>query len=297
MTSATSSPSPQFGGQNMVDPLRRVLVRRPDDAFAVSDAERWHYTSPPDLAKAQAEHDGLADILRRHGVEVVYHDAAQADRADAIYVFDPAILTDRGALLLNMGKDLRRGEEDAIGQRFVDLGIPILGRLEGNARAEGGDLLWLDNTTLAAGQGFRTNPEGLRQLQQHLNPLGIEVFGVELPYFTGPDACLHLLSLISMIDHDLAVGYPSLMPVSFYQLLGQRGIELVEVPDDEFMTMGSNVLSLGSRKCVMLEGNPVTQQRLEAAGCEVFTYRGEEISLKAEGGPTCLTRPLWRQAS
>lgn len=292
---AATAPKPRFGGQNMVDPLRRVLVRRPDEAFAVTDIERWHYTAPPDLARAQAEHDALADTLRRHGVEVIYHDTPQDERADSIYVFDPALLTDHGAILLSMGKSLRRGEEAAIGQCFESLGIPVLARLEGTARAEGGDILWLDDTTLAVGQGFRTNAEGLQQLTKWLAPRGIDVMGVELPYFTGPEACLHLLSLISMIDHDLAVGYPPLMPVSFYRLLERRGIQLVEVPEDEFLTMAPNVLALGPRQCLMLEGNPVTQQRLVDAGCRVETYRGHEISLKAEGGPTCLTRPLLRR--
>lgn len=294
--SPTLSPATAFGGQNMVDPLRRVLVKRPDDAFAVDDPVAWHYTASPDLAKAQAEHDGLCDTLRQQGVEVIYHDAAQGERADAIYVFDPALLTDRGAILLHMGKELRRGEEEAIGQRFESLGIPILGRIEGQGRAEGGDLLWLDEHTLVAGLGFRTNREGVRQLQALLAPLGVEVHGVDLPVYTGADACLHLLSLISMLDHDLAVVYTPLMPVAFYRLLQQRGIQLLEVSEAEFLTMATNVLAIAPRQCLVLEGNPQAAEAMRRAGCEVFSYRGHEISLKAEGGPTCLTRPLWRSA-
>ncbi len=167
-------------------------------------------------------------------------------------------------------------------RRFEELGIPVLFTLEGEARAEGGDLLWLDRQTLAAGLGFRTNGEGLRQLRQGLAPLGIEVLAVELPYFHGPVACLHLLSLISLVDHDLAVVYPSLMSVPFWQYLEARGIRVIEVPEEEFLTMGPNVLALAPRSCLMIEGNPITQQRLEEAGCEVATYRGREISLKAE---------------
>lgn len=292
----TSSGQP-FGGQTMVAPLRRVLVRRPDDAFAVDDPGRWHYTAAPDLAKAQAEHDALCDTLRRQGVEVVYHDAEQSGRADAIYVFDPALMTDRGAILLHMGKALRRGEEEAIGRRLESLGIPIVGRLEGQGRAEGGDLLWLDEHTLVAGQGFRTNAQGVQQLRALLQPTGVEVLGFDLPVYTGAEACLHLLSLISPVDHHLAVAYPPLMPVAFYRLLEERGIELIEVSEAEFLTMATNVLALAPRRCLVLEGSPETAAALRRAGCEVFSYRGEEISLKAEGGPTCLTRPLWRQTS
>lgn len=285
-----------FGGQNMFQPLRRVLVKRPDQVFAVDDPERWHYLASPKLALAQEEHDALAETLRLSGAEVVYHAEPQPDRADAIYVFDPTLITDHGAVVLSMGKDLRRGEEEALSLRLQQLGVPILFSLEGEARAEGGDLLWLDERTLAAGIGFRTNHEGLRQLRAGLEPLGIEVLAFELPYFTGPDACLHLLSLISIVDHDLALVYPPLVSVPFWQELEARGFQLVVVPEEEFGTMGTNVLALGPRSCLVLEGNPVTRSRLEEAGCVVESYQGSEISLKCEGGPTCLTRPLLRQA-
>ncbi len=286
-----------YGAQGMAGKLRRVLVKRPDEAFGNADPERWHYVSQPDLDEARREHDALVEILVGAGAEVIDHPEPQPDRADAIFVFDPAIVTDRGAVMLRMGKELRRGEEAAMARRFREIGVPVLAEIQAPATVEGGDLLWIDSRTLAVGQGFRTNPEGLRQLREILTPGGvggIDVLSVELPYFTGPEACLHLLSLISLVDRDLAVVYPSLMPVSFWTLLQDRGIRLVEVPDEEFPTMGPNVLTLAPRRCLMLEGNPVTRRRLEAAGCDVQTYRGREISLKAEGGPTCLTRPVWR---
>ena len=284
-----------FGGQNMYQSLRRVLVKRPDEAFAVEDPDRWHYLARPDLEAAQQEHDALVESLRQSGAEVLYHDDLQPDRADAIYVYDPILVTDHGAVVLSMGKDLRRGEEEALARRLRDLGIPTLFSLEGDARAEGGDLLWLDDRTLVAGIGFRTNREGVRQLERGLEPLGIEVLASELPYFTGPEACLHLLSLISILDHDLAVVYPPLMPVPLWLEIEARGFQLVVVPEEEFATMGTNVLALGPRSCLVLEGNPRTRQGLEDAGCQVFSYRGQEISLKCEGGPTCLTRPLLRR--
>jgi N-dimethylarginine dimethylaminohydrolase len=281
----------------MVAPLRRVLVRRPDEAFGGADPARWHYTARPDLEAARREHDTLVELLRNAGAEVIAHPEPQPDRADAIFVFDPALITDRGAVLLRMGKPLRRGEEGVLGRRLAEVGVPILGALQGEATAEGGDLLWLDRHTLAAGQGFRTNAEGLRQLREILAPLGVEVVPVELPYFGGPEACLHLLSLISLVDQDLAVVYLPLLPVPFWRLLRERGIRLIAVPEDEFATQAPNVLALSPRKLLMLEGNPITRKRLEEAGCEVLTYRGREVSLKAEGGPTCLTRPVLRDTS
>lgn len=285
----------EFGGQSMIAPLRRVLVKRPDSAFAVDDPKLWNYTGRPDLEAAQREHDAFAEILRGAGAEVLYHSEAQPHRADSIYVTDPSLMTDRGAVILKMGKDLRRGEETALARCYESLGIPIVFTLHGDARAEAGDLLWLDAHTLAVGQGFRTNAEGLRQLRAGLAELEVEVIPVELPYFHGPIACLHLLSMISLVDHDLAVVYPSLLSVPFWKSLQDLGYRFVEVPESEFPTMAPNVLALAPGKCLMVEGNPITRRRLEKVGCEVLTYRGQEISCKAEGGPTCLTRPLLRR--
>lgn len=285
----------RYGSQSMIAPLRTVLVKRPDEAFAVNDPAAWHYTARPDLALAQQEHDALVELLRQSGAEVIYHDEHQPQHADAIFAFDPALVTDHGVIILSMGKPQRRGEEAVMARRFEALDIPIHYTLHGEARAEGGDLLWLDHDTLAVGLGFRTNIEGLRQLRQALAPIGASVFPVELPYYTGPEACLHLLSLISIVDHKLAVVYPPLMAVLFWQELQRRAFRLIEVSDEEFATMSTNVLALSPGKCLMLEGNPITQRKLEQAGCEVMTYTGNEISHKAEGGPTCLTRPVWRE--
>lgn len=283
-----------YGCQDMVGRLRRVLVRRPDASFAEADPRVWHYKARPRLPAARREHDRFVGILRRSGAEVLEHDRPQPGRADALFVHDPALVTDGGAVLLRMGKELRRGEEESLGAALKGFGVPILGRLTGKATAEGGDLLWIDHDTLAVGQGFRTNREGLGQLETILGPLDVRLIPVPLPFFEGPEACLHLMSLISLLDEDLAVVYPRFLPIPFSEELRQRGIEWVEVPDSEFATMGSNVLALAPRDLVALRGNPVTKRRLAAAGCRVQTYRGDEISLKAEGGPTCLTRPVLR---
>ena len=284
-----------YGAQGMVGRLRRVVMRRPGEAMAVADPASWHYTGAIDLVEARHAHDTFADALRAWDVEVLYHDEPLPDHSDSVFVFDPALVTDQGTLVLSMGKERRRGEEEPLARTLQECGVPVYGRLEGAARAEGGDTLWLDHDTLAVGRGFRTNAEGVRQLRGLLDPLGVSVLDFDLPYFTGPEACLHLLSLLSPVDVDLAVAYPSLMPTAFWAELRRRGIRLLEVPEAEFAhTQATNVLTVAPRKCIMLEGSPVTQQLLVEAGCEVVTFPGEPLSFKAEGGPTCLTRPVLR---
>jgi len=278
----------------MVLPLHRVVVRGPHEAFGAADPSLWHYSSKPDLQLARQEHEAFVELLRDAGAEVLHAEAADLDGADSIYPHDPCIITDAGAILLRMGKTLRRGEPAALGRILETMGVPTLASLRGDALAEGGDLLWLDRRTLAVGQGYRTNVEGLRQLRRILQPLNVNLVPVPLPHHRGPQACLHLMSLISLVDRDLAVIYQPLLPVPFLQSLLDRGIRLVKVPDAEFDTMGANVLALAPRRGLMLEGNPLTRERLESAGCSIETYRGNEISLKAEGGPTCLTRPILR---
>jgi dimethylargininase len=173
--------------------------------------------------------------------------------------------------------------------------VPLLGRIEGDGRVEGGDTLWLDHDTLAVGRGFRTNAEGVRQLRALLDPIGVEVLDYDLPFFTGPEACLHLLSLISPVDVDLAVAHPPLMPTAFWQELRRRGLRLLEVPEEEFLlTQATNVLAVSPRRLIMLDESPATRRLLESEGCEVVTFPGAALSFKAEGGPTCLTRPVLR---
>ncbi|HXZ05837.1 MAG TPA: arginine deiminase family protein, partial [Ktedonobacteraceae bacterium] len=232
----------KYGSQSMIAPLRTVLVKRPEQSFAVSDPVVWHYTARPDVAIAQQEHDALVALLQQGGADVVYHSEPQPNHADAIFTFDPALVTDHGAIILRMGKSLRRGEEVAMAHRFEQLGIPILYTLHGNARAEGGDLLWVDRDTLAVGLSFRTNAEGYQQLREVLSGIGVKVIPVELPYHTGPEACLHLLSLISIVAENTAVVYPPLMAVPFWQELQRRDFNLIVIPEEEFSTMGTNVL-------------------------------------------------------
>jgi N-dimethylarginine dimethylaminohydrolase len=211
-----------YGCQGMVAPLRRVLVKRPDEAFGDADPQAWHYAGRPRLAAAQAEHDALTEILRAAGVDVAYHDEPLPRHADAIFTYDPALITDAGAVLLRMGKELRRGEEAAMGAVLGRLGVPVVYELHGEALAEGGDLLWLDHDTLYAGVGFRTNGEGVRQLREALTPLGVTVHAVDLPYLGGPAACIHLLGLISMVADDLAVVYEPLLPTRLAGASGAR---------------------------------------------------------------------------
>ena len=284
-----------FGGQSMVAPLRRVLVRRPDEEFAVDDPERWHYIGQPNLQIAQEEHDELARLLRSHGIEVIEHDVPQPGRADAVYVFDPVLITNSGTVVLSPGKALRRGEESALEGRLKELGVPVAGRIVGEGTVEAGDLMWLDRHTLLAGRGFRTNQPGIEQLADILLPMKVDVIPFDLPVYLGSEACLHLLSLLSLIDEDLALVYRPLLPVGAWQLLMERAVEVIEVPEQEFSSMGPNVLALAPRVCLQLDGNNATRVLLERAGCQVQAYRGEEISQKGEGGPTCLTLPILRK--
>ncbi len=235
---------------------------------------------------------GLCAELERAGAEVLIGVTPIDGDPDAIYTYDPVLMTDRGAILLRPGKLERRREPQAVAVDLEEAGVRILGRLEDPACAEGGDMFWLDGSTLAVGRGYRTNDEGIAALREFLPEADVLAF--DLPHRHGPRECLHLLSLLSPLDGDLVVCFPPLMPVRLMEELVARGIAYVEVPEEEFDTMGSNVLALGPRLALALEGNRETKHRMESAGVEVRTYRGAEISRKGDGGPTCLTRPLAR---
>ena len=275
-----------YGCESMTGELRRVLVRAPSD---LRDWEACGWRAEPDPAGIAREHEALWAILERAGAEVVLAESP-SENADAVYVFDPALVTERGAILLNPGKELRRAEPAALAQDFERVGVPVAGSLSGDEWAEGGDLIRLDERTLLAGRGYRTNSDGIWALERQT---GLETLVFDLPHWHGPGEVMHLLSLLSPLAPDLVVAYPPLLPTRLAQLLDERGIEIVPVPDEEFETMGSNVLALAPRAALVVNGNPETRRRLERAGVEVEVYEGAELS-KGDGGPTCLTAPLLR---
>jgi dimethylargininase len=280
-----------FGGQTMTRTLRRVLVR-PPQLVGFSAWREYGWRAEPDVGRLAQEHEDFCTALAAGGAEVVLAETTTPDDPDAIYVFDPAIVSDRGAIVLRPGKEGRLGETDAIAADFERAGVPIAARLAAPQLADGGDTIWLDDDTLLVGRGYRTNDGGIRALEDALPCVNILSF--DLPHLDGADVVLHLLSLLSPLDDDLVVAYAPLLPVRLVQLLRERGVEIVEVPDEEFESMGPNVLALAPRVALALEGNEETRRRLERAGVEVAVYRGVEISRKGDGGPTCLTRPLLR---
>ena len=274
----------------MTGTLKRVLVRPP----LPDDVERWReygWRAAPDHAASVAEHEAFRGLLEEAGAEVVIsrHDPGNPD---AIYVYDPVLVGAAGAVLLRPGKEGRRGEAAALVATLEAAGIPVAGELEAPSFAEGGDTVWLDERTLLVGIGYRTNDEAVPALEAAFP--GVEVLAFDLPHWNGTGEVMHLMSFISPLDHDLALVYPRIAPVRLLRLLAARGIALVEVPDEEFESQGPNVLALGPRRALALDGNPETRRRMERAGVEVTVYRGNEISRKGDGGPTCLTRPLLR---
>lgn len=281
-----------------VGTLRRVALRRPESAFvdqATLDGQ-WqplNYTSRPDFARAVAEYEHFVAVLKSAGAEVEYLPPDPSLTIDSIYVRDAAIVCPRGLILCNMGKPARAGEPRVNGNALARVGVPVVGAIEGEGRIEGGDLVWLDDNTLAVGRTYRTNDEGIRQLKSLVGP-EVEVVVAAMPHYRGPADVFHLMSVLSPIDHDLALVYSPMMPIPFREWLLGRGIALVEVPDEEFDSMGCNVLALAPRRCLMLKGNPRTRAALQRAGATAIEYDGMEISTKGQGGPTCLTRPLLR---
>jgi dimethylargininase len=274
----------------MVSPLRRVLLRSPDQE-ASGSWRAYGWRAQPDPARLAREHDQLCALLEDAGAQVVLAGGSVDGDIDAIYAFDPALVTEHGAVVLRPGKAARRAEADAAATALEAAGVPIAARVQEPAVAEGGDFIRLDERTLLAGRSYRTDADGIRSVERALP--GVELLVFDLPHWRGESEVMHLLSLLSPVDSDLAVGYPPLMPTRLVQVLKERAIELVEVPDEEFETMGPNALALAPRVALVLERNRETRRRLERAGVEVLVYAGEELS-KGDGGPTCLTLPLLR---
>lgn len=288
-----------FGCQSEVGEIKRLLLKHPSEAFISDDVieKHWNdlnYQGRPDFNKAVEEYAGFVELLEKQIQEFHYLPRNDQTGLDSIYVHDPAIMTPEGAVVCNMGKEQRKSEPQALREFLSGLNIPILGSITGDGCLEGGDVVLFDKETLAVAEGYRTNREGIRQLFEMSKGFISEFQVVPLPHWQGPEDVLHLMSIISPVDHDLVVVYSRMMPVRFRKWLIRRGIKLIEVSDEEFGTMGCNVLAVAPRKCIVLAGNPQIKKMLEQEGVEVWEYKGNEISKKGAGGPTCLTRPLWR---
>lgn len=281
----------RYGAQSMTAPLGEALVHRPGPAFGAAFDDPAHgFLMPVDLAQAQYEHDAYVDLLVQLGVRVQVLDVETGD-PDLVYTFDPLLVTDRGAIPLRPGKPNRRGEPALLESWTTEAGIPTAGRIEAPGTIEGGDTFWLRPDLLCIGRSLRTNDAGARQLAALVDG---EVRIFDLPVWRGEAELVHLLSVISPVTDDLAVVYPPLLPAGLWELLGELGIRTIAVPDEEFPTLGCNVLAVRPGVLVMALGNPVTQVALEAAGCEVHTYPAAEIGINGSGGPTCMSRPILR---
>lgn len=280
-----------YGAQSMTAPLREVLVKRPGPAFGAAFEDAAHgFLRPVDLDTAQREHDAFVELLASLGVNVHLLDE-ETGSPDLVYVFDPLLVSDRGAIPLRPGKPNRIDEAAVLERWTAAAGIPTIARIAPPGTVEGGDTFWLRPDLLVVGRTLRTNSEGVRQL---VTIVGGDSLVVDVPYWRGAAELVHLLSVISPVADDLAVVYLPLLPVGLWERLRDLGVRLIEVPDEEFPTLGCNVLAVRPGVAVMAEGNPMTRRALERAGCEVHTYAAAEIGINGSGGPTCLTRPILR---
>jgi dimethylargininase len=288
-----------FGSQSMAAPLRRVMMRAPGAAMRAADAATWHYGAGFDAARAERQHAELAALVADGGAEIHWLDQQDDGLADAVFTHDPSFVTEAGAVVLNMGKPLRQGEPALHRAAYDALGIPILGALTAGATMEAGDTVWVDRQTLAVGRGARTNQAGIDAVAAMLRPHGITVLGFDLPVWTGGEACLHLMSLISPLADDLALVYRPLLPYAFHALLRDSGWRLVDADEEEFVAsfgLSVNVLATAPGEVIAVDGFARTRRAMEAAGCDVRVFAGDALCLPCEGGPTCLTRPILRAA-
>lgn len=282
----------RFGGQSMIASLRRVLVQSPGTEYNAENWRAWGLPGEPDVEQAVRQHAQLVDILEGAGVEVEYLRDSSSLTADATY--DPALITNEGAVMLRSGRPERRAEVMPMARRLIELGVPIIGSLRDEGYVDGGDALWVDRETLVVGRTYRSNDEGFRQLKRTLDGIVPTVLQVELPHWEGPDSVLHLMSVVNLVAEDAAVFYPRATPIRMVELLKEREFRLVEVAEKEGRTSGANALALSSGRVILAAGNPITRGRLEDAGIEVQEYEADELDFRRGAGPTCHALPLLR---
>ena len=286
-----------YGCQLMAKKMSRVLMRRPGTSLRQADKDVWHYNHLFDAEKAIQQYTEFANLIEKTGAEIVWIEDNGDGLADAMFTRDASLITRAGAVPLRMGKALRSPEPQVHKKAYEDAGIPVLGELTGNAMIEGGDTIWLNENTLLVGIGFRSNEEGVQQLNEILNPHDIQVLGFDMPYWAGEEACLHLMSVISPLTETKYLVHPPLIPARLWSLLKDSGIEFVVAPADEFEAsfgLNLNVLPTSPDQCIMIDGFPKTKKVMEDNGVNVTIFNGDALCMACEGGPTCLTNPILR---
>ena len=287
-----------FGAQNMYTELKSVLIKKPQTFMSSVDCKKWNYEYPLNQNLIDKNYTEFLNIIKKFDIKIIELKLKDEtnELCDSIFTHDPSIVTNQGAIILNMGKKLRKPEIIEHEKLYRSMGIPIIGKLDDNATVEGGDCLWLNEKILLIGKSSRTNTKGINQIQEILKKINVTTIQINLPLIN-KNSCFHLMSIVSILDYDLIIGYKKYMPDNLLDILKKNNIKLVEIPEEEYFnskTLAVNILSLSPRNLVLLKGYPMTCEILLKENCILNLFSGNELCIKAEGGPTCLTRPIWR---
>ena len=290
----------KYGLNSNVSTLKTVLLKNPQAAFKSQKTIdlQWqdlNFIDKPDFKKSVMQYENFIDILNDNNVEILYIPEDEITSLDSIYTHDPIFMTPNGAVIGNMGKTQRKPETIMMKNYLNEIGVPILGEIINDATLEGGDVIWIDEKTVTAGLTYRTNNKGIDQLRKILSTISIEVISVDLPHWNGPVDVLHLMSLISPLNENLFLIYKKLLPIGLLKLLKKLDIKTISIADEDYDSLGCNVLPLSTTKCLITSGNNKTCKIIEENGIEVIEFQASEICYKGSGGPTCLTRPIYRK--
>ena len=289
-----------YGAQDMVSSLKKVLMKKPQNYMSKVNLKKWNYESPLSQKIIEENYNEFYQIIKNSVAEIVDLNIENENEelCDSIFTHDPSLVINEGAIILNMGKNLRKKETEEHEKLYNSIDIPIIGKIIDEGTVEGGDCLWIKNNTLLVGESFRTNPSGINQLKKILNNYDVKVIPIKLPKQNNVNSCFHLMSLVSMLDHDLAIGCMSLLSFDLIKIFNDNNIKLISIPEDEYFkskTLAVNILTLSPRELVLIKGYPKTVELLLNEGSYINLFNGNELCIKAEGGPTCLTRAILRQ--
>ena len=289
-----------YGAQDMVSSLKRVLMKKPQNFMSKVNLKKWNYESPLNQKNIEENYNEFYEIIKNSVKEIVDLNIENKNEelCDSIFTHDPSLIINEGAIILNMGKKLRKKETAEHEKLYNSIDIPIVAKIIDEGTVEGGDCLWIKNNTLLVGESLRTNRSGIHQLKKILNYYDVKVIPITLPKQNNVDSCFHLMSLVSMLDHDLAIGCLSLFSLDLIKIFNDNNIKLISIPEDEYFkskTLAVNILALSPRNLAVMKGYPKTIDLLIKSGCKINLFSGDELCIKTEGGATCLTRPIWRE--
>jgi len=303
----------EWGIKSPFGKIKKVMVCTPGeeqkDIIISKDYQLFNLPEGPTyFDRLQEEHRSLVAALEAEGIEVIYLNSVgpfigtYGIPLRSIPYTRETIIIRGGAIIERPVVAYKKGLEFYHAKRLMELGCPILHTITGKGAYEASNMVWIDDISVILAVGLRGNMEGLRQVEQVLRNHGVEDIHIaHLPGYLyerkrqvgGSSGIFHLDMTFGMAYYKIGVLWPGGVGYDTILWLESKGVDIIEVPDEELNMCAANLLPIAPKKVIVSSINLKVTRELRKRGIDVIELDLSEFA-KGGGGPTCLTLPLIR---